>query len=123
MEEKYLLYDSINTTAVRWLTLYQRDQCKEIGILKFNNSVTHLWFLKMLENYRIFNNYSSYYINCNFWEYLRLRYIKKFKGLRRVKKNQNIALIDADVFIDELTTAFQVDVSIIGEIYEKYWSR
>lgn len=129
MEEKidlYNLYDGINTLAVRWLTYQQRTTCKTLGIHNFkSNNITHLWFLHMLENYRVFNDYNVYYIDCSFLKYIYIRFIKKFKGARRENKKDSF-MIDVDIFINELLDAFKeripnIKPTIIEEIYYKYW--
>lgn len=124
---KLKLYDSINTIAVRWLTYQQRINAKPIGIFNFDSkNITHMWFLHMLESYRIFNDYTEYYIDCGLFEYLYIRYIKKFKGARR--KRIDYVMIKVDVFIDELIESFKESVpdikpDIIEEIYKEYWGK
>ncbi len=124
---KLKLYDSINTTAVRWLTYQQKVNAKPIGISNFDSkNIMHMWFLHMLESYRVFNNYTEYYIDCGLFEYLYIRYIKKFKGARRKKKDY--VMIKVDVFINELVECFKAGVpdikpSIIKEIYKEYWGK
>lgn len=120
MDKNFNLYDSINTTAVRWLTHLQKLHCKTLGIEKFNRkNDTHIWFLHMLESYRVYNDYNCYYLDCNLFDYLYIRYIKKFKGARRMKKDG--FMINVGVFINELTEAFNTDTFIIEEIYKEYW--
>lgn len=124
---KLKLYDSINTTAVRWLTYQQRVNAKPIGIFNFDSkNITHMWFLHMLESYRVFNNYTEYYIDCGLLEYLYIKYIKKFKGARRKKKTDAV-MIKVDIFIQELIDSFEENLtlrpSIIEEIYKEYWGK
>lgn len=124
---KLKLYDSINTTAVRWLTYQQRVNAKSIGIFNFDSKdITHMWFLHMLESYRVFNNYTEYYVDCGLFEYLYIRYIKKFKGARRKKKTDAV-MIKVDIFIQELIGSFEENLalspSIIKEIYKEYWGK
>lgn len=124
---KLKLYDSINTTAVRWLTYQQRVNAKPIGIFNFDSKdITHMWFLHMLESYRVFNNYTEYYVDCGLFEYLYIRYIKKFKGARRKKKTDAV-MIKVDIFIQELIGSFEENLalspSIIKEIYREYWGK
>lgn len=129
MKEKidlFELYDSINTLAVKWLTYQHRSTCKALGIANYDSSnITHLWFLHILESYRIYNNYVCYFVDCGFFEYLYLRFIKRFKGARRKRKNEAI-MIDVDIFVDELIENFKEHVpditsSIIKRIYDEYW--
>ena len=120
MDEKFNLYDSINTMAVKWLVLLNRKQAKTLGIQKFSrHNHTHIWFLHMLESYCIYNNCDYYYIDCNIFEYFYIRFFKKFKRARRVKKDS--FMIDVKVFINELTESFNVDTFIIEEIYKEYY--
>lgn len=125
--DKFKLYDSINTTAVRWLTYQHKTNNKSLGILNFDNkNISHLWFLHMLESYRVFNDYDNYYIDCGFFKYLYIRYIKKFKGARR-KKNVDVLMINVDVFIQELIESFEenlkIEPSIVEKIYKEYWGK
>lgn len=85
-----------------------------------------MWFLHMLESYRVFNNYTEYYVDCGLFKYLYIRYIKKFKGARRKKKDY--VMIKVDVFINELVESFRESVpdikpDIIKEIYKEYWGK
>lgn len=116
------LYDSINTYAVRWLTYNAKSHGKPLGIKNFNRKNTyHMWFLHMLENYSVFNNYCDYYIDGSFVSYLYLRYIKKFKHLRYTTNSKANLMIDIDIFIKELTNAFHENANIILKIYNEYW--
>jgi len=120
MDEKFNLYDSINTMAVRWLTHLHKTRAKTLGIQKFSHhNDTHIWFLHMLESYRVYNEYDCYYVDCNIFEYLYIRFIKGFKGARRPKKDG--LMIDTRVFINELTESFGVDTFVIEEIYKEYY--
>ena len=124
---KFKLYDGVNTTAVRWLTYQHKINNKPLGIFNFDSkNISHLWFLHMLESYRVFNDYDNYYIDCDVFKYLYIRYIKKFKGARR-KKNVDALMIDVDVFIQELTKSFEenlkIEPSIVEEIYKEYWGK
>ena len=122
MEETYKLYDSINTMAVRWLTYNTEKGNKKIGIKNFKkNNIYHMWFLHMMENYSIFNNYCNYYIDGNIFIFLYLRFIKKIKHIHYKLFQRNIKMIDVRIFIDELCLSFNQDSKIIEEIYKSYW--
>lgn len=120
--DDYSLYDSINTYAVRWLTYNAKSHVKPLGIKNFNKKSTyHMWLLKMIESYSVFNNYCNYYIDGNFISYLYLRYIKKFKHLRYTINCKKNLMIEADIFIKELTESFGENPNIVLKIYNKYW--
>lgn len=121
--EKLNLYDSINTQAVRWLKYNSDAHAKPLGIKNFMRHIKrHMWLLHMLSNYNVFTGYNQcYYVDGLYQEYLYLRYIKKFKYLRYKKKKDDVLMIDAPQFIEELTCSFGKPASIIDDIYEEYW--
>lgn len=120
MEEKEKLYDAILTEGVRWLLVLQKNRefISGFGIkdVQLNNST--YGFLSIA---RIFSVYSGkFYIKTNLFKYLYLKYIKKFKFLKRPPKAE-IEYIDKDLFIKELTEYFDKSPSIIEEIYTYYY--
>lgn len=128
MEEKtYNLYDSINTTAVRWLeynTNLIQNSKSVLEILNFNRKdIRHLWMLHIFDIYSIFNGYCKYYTDSNFFTYLYLKYIKGFKRLGYHQNNINYVYVEVPAFIKELTEAFSVKSSVIDEIYNEYWRK
>ena len=122
MEKNFDLYDKINTTAVQWLTYNAKAHNKPIGIKNFfKHNLYHMWLLHMMQNYSIFNGYVNYYIEGNFFTFLYLRYIRKFKNLR-YRFNKDVLMIEVGLFVDELISCFDnVNPSIIEQMYKEYW--
>lgn len=120
MEEKEKLYDAILTEGARWL-LFLQDSRKDIagfGIKDVQLDNSTYGFLSIA---RIFSIYSGkFYIKTNWFKYLYLKYIKKFKFLKRPPKME-IEYIDKNIFIKELTGYFDKSPSIIEEIYNYYY--
>ena len=124
MEKNFKLYDSINTMTVRWLIYNNRLHNKPIGIKNFSRkNPKHMWLLYMIENYSIYNNYCDYYIQGNFFSYLYLKYIKGFKHLKYYRSYIDVLLIEADIFIKEITSSFDQNSNIIEEIYNEFWGK
>ena len=123
-KEKLNKIDLINTTAVRWLYWNFNKYNKPIGLKDFSiRNKKHLWLLYMFKNYSIINKYCNYYIKTNIFIYLYLRYIKKFKDLKLYKKYDNIVLINADIFINEIIGTFNEPANLLEEIYDLYYRR
>ena len=119
----YNHYDGVNTEAARWVLWNYKDKKKPIGIEKFNRkNKSHMWFLCILRSCRIASTYNYFYIDCNWINYLIIRYIKKFKYVRRAHGN-DVFLIDPQVFIHEICNFYKDDVSIVEKIYDEYWSK
>lgn len=58
----------------------------------------------MMESYSVFNNYEYYYLDCNIFNYLYIRYIKHFRHARHYNKIYNPLMIEVDIFISELVS-------------------
>lgn len=118
-------YDTINTIAVRWLKWNHDVMNQLIGLKYFDcKNINHLWLLNQFKNYSIYDNYNYYYIKTNIFTYLYLKYFKKFNKLKLyIKENKNIRLIEPNIFIKEILDYVQEDISIIQEIYIKYYRR
>lgn len=118
------VYDTINTTCVRWLKYLADKYDKPLCIKKFDKKdKTNLWLLEMFRHYSMFSGYCDYYIDTNIFVYLYFKYIKKFKHLKYCSNNLDLEFIDTSKFIEELTTSCHQDINIITEIYDKYYNR
>ena len=72
------------------------------------------------------------YINCNFLQYLYLKYIKKFKGLKRIKSisyfepfSIKVPILIEDIykyFSSDLFN-FEVNKNLFSDIYNTYYDR
>ena len=120
---KYQMYDAINTTAVRWLTSFADKHEAALCIKDFDiKNKHHLWLLEMLKSYSIFNNYCSYYIQSNIFIYLYLRIFKRFKHIRLYSKSKKMSFIDPAIFVEELTNCYEENPYIINAIYNAYYA-
>lgn len=120
----YGFYDSIDNTATRWLAWNQEKNGK-IGFACISaNDEKHLWLLCMARNLYTYNE-KPIYIDTSVIEYLWLRFVKKFRFLRRyrARKNKEIYSIDAIVFIEEVCKACNIVPEMIAQIYEIYYKR
>lgn len=121
MEEKEKLYDAILTEGARWMS-YQRklyiDTADGIGIRHVYLNKAYYGFLKMAE---IFATYGeSFYVGGNFFRYLYLKYIKKFRFLKWAWR-KDVVYLDYAVFLYELTNHFNKPFSIVQDIYSYYY--
>ena len=119
----YGFYDSIDNTATRWLA-WNLDKRKKLGFNYLGLDARSLWFLSMVRNLYTYCE-TSFYINSSLFTYLWLRYIKKFKFLRRYRKrkHQDVYLIDAIAFVEEVAAACNTVPETIDKIYEIYYKR
>lgn len=77
----------------------------------------------MMESYSVFNNYDYYYLDCNIFTYIYIRYIKHFRHARWRTKTYKPLMIEVDIFVSELMSWFKQDSSIIIELYNEYWGK
>ena len=120
----YGFYDSIDNTATRWLA-WNLQEHKKIGFDCINAfDPKSLWLMSMARNLYIYSK-TNFYIKSSFFDYLWLRFIKKFKFLRyyHKKKHSDVFLIDAIAFIEEVANTCNATPEIIEEIYDTYYRR
>ena len=121
MEEKEKFYDAILTTGARWLVMRYEQSPEEItalGVKKLSLNNTSYGFLALARVYQVYSG--EFCFGGNIFTYLYLKYVKKFKFLKR-PHGFTVDYIDADVFCKELCDTFNTDVSIIEEIYKHYY--
>lgn len=120
MEEKEKFYDTILTTGARWLVMrYQgMPEVNALGIKKLPLNNMSYGFLSIAQVYQVYSG--DFCFDGNIFTYLYLKYIKKFKFLKRPGKFV-VDYIDAQAFCRELCDSFGTDVHIIEEIYEHYY--
>lgn len=122
LETELNLYDNINTWAVRWLIWNAEDKKINLGIKQFNrHNKMHLWLLYMMNSYSIARGYETIYINCSFWSYLWLKYIKGLKQVQRWRIGDKALLIEPLTFAKELCKGFNEAPQITEKIYDTYW--
>ena len=120
----YGFYDSIDNTATRWLA-WNLNEHKKIGFTCLSAfDPKDLWILCIARNLYVYSE-TNFYIKASFFDYLWLRFIKKFKFLRfyRSRKHQDVFLIDTIDFVDEVTKALNTTPDTIEEIYDTYYRR
>ena len=120
----YGFYDSIDNTATRWLA-WNLNEHKKIGFTYIDGSrPQELWLLCMARNLNIYSE-KVVYIKTSLFNYLWLRFFKKFKFLRKYRKHkhQDVFLIDGIAFIEEVAEACNATVDVIADIYEIYYKR
>ena len=121
MEEKWKFYDTILTEGARWLVMRYEKLPKEVtalGVKKLPLNNMSYGFLALARVYQVYSG--EFCFGGNIFSYLYLKYIKKFKFLKRPRKFV-VDYIDVDVFCKELCHTFNTDVSIIEEIYKQYY--
>lgn len=117
----YDRYDAVNTLAARWLVWNSKERKQPLGIKQFKNkNSSHMWLLNIMNTFSIASGYVDFYLDCSFWTYLYIKYIKKFKHVKRFK-GQDVFLIEPELFISEVCSALNEHDDIVGYIYEDYW--
>lgn len=120
MEEKEKFYDTILATGARWLVMRYTElsEVTALGVKKLPLNNMSYGFLALARVYQIYSG--EFCFGGNIFTYLYLKYIKKFKFLKRPRKFV-VDYIDADIFCKELCDTFNTDISIIEEIYKYYY--
>ena len=117
----YDRYDAINTLAARWLVWNAKERKQPLGIKQFKyKDYTHMWLLNIMNSFSIASGYVDFYLDCSFWTYLYIKYIKKFKHAKKIR-NENVFLIEPAVFSAEVCEHFGEQPDIVKYIYEDYW--
>lgn len=116
-------YDMINTTATRWLAWNKKEWKNELGIYDFDvNDKSHLWLLHIFEIYGYYLD-TNYYLSCDIFTYIKLRYFKKFKRLRRNKLSIKTFDISAPQFLKDIYYNLNTSKETIEKIYNLYWEK
>lgn len=120
MEEKEKFYDTILTTGARWLVMRYTElsEITALGVKKLPLNNMSYGFLALARVYQIYSG--EFCFGGNIFTYLYLKYIKKFKFLKRPRKFV-VDYIDADIFCKELCDTFNTGISVIEEIYKYYY--
>ena len=120
--EKYELYDSINTTAMRWLAYHYDLSKKDILFYNYNDKTAFNWLLKITDIFcRTYGK--TFCVVCPTWKYLYFRYICRFKKIRRFTGQIDFFKIDVQIFIQELLKSFDTSIDTIYNIYNTYYRR
>ena len=122
MTEREKKFDVILTTGARWLAVRKKDLPYIDGFAIKNVELNNLTYC-FLSIARVYITYEgSFYIDTNLFKYLYLKYIKRFKFLKRINGNI-VDYIDVGIFLSELVNAFNEELPIIEEIYQTYYRR
>lgn len=119
----YDLYDSINTTATRWIAYhYDKSKC-DICYYNYKEiDKSFLWLLRITNDFcKIYDK--IFYVSCSWTKYIYLKYIKHFNKIKYLRAPARIFSIDVKVFIHELTRSFEVDDDFVIAIYDNYYRR
>ena len=119
--DKYNKYDAINTLAARWLVWNAKERKQPLGIKQFKSKdFTHMWLLNIMNSFSIASGYVDFYLDCPFWTYLYIKYVKKFKHAKRFK-GQDMFLIEPELFAAEVCGHFGERPDMVKYIYKNYW--
>ena len=114
------LYDAVLTEGARWLAVLQKEHRT---LVVQDESLVAPGFKFFLEIARVASTYDiDVYTAAPWWKYLWLKYIKKFKFLKRPPKT-TVFYIDAKVFMEELAKFFKLTPMECYEMYNNYGVR
>ena len=120
----YGFYDSIDNTAARWLA-WNLEGKDSIGFTCINGvDESNLWLLSIARHLYTYSE-KPIYLDCNWIDYLWIKYILRFKFVKHYnkRKNNNVFLIDAIEFIKEIADNFKINEKTLEEIYDVYYRR
>ena len=113
------LYDElINKTSINIFTL-SKDK-NGIYLSNFNPSnKNHRYFLQVVRTVNMITN-KQIYLDMKLFPYLKFKIFTKSKDVLRGKIENGINI---DEVLSFMSDSLQIDNSIFGEIYEKYWRK
>lgn len=116
---KLKLYDElINKTSINIFTL-SKDK-NGIYLSNFNPSnKNHRYFLQVARTVSMITN-KQIYLDMKLFPYLKFKIFTKSKDILRGKIENGINI---DEVLSFMSDSLQIDNSIFGEIYEKYWRK
>lgn len=116
---KLKLYDElINKTSINIFTL-SKDK-NGIYLSNFNPSnKNHRYFLQVARTVSMITN-KQIYLDMKLFPYLKFKIFTKSKDVLRGKIENGINI---DEVLSFMSDSLQIDNSIFGEIYEKYWRK
>lgn len=120
MEEKRKIYDTILTEGARWLAVLAQN---EKNCLIINDDKMDISYKCFLEIARITSNYGiEFYSRAPWYKYFYLKYIKRFKFLKRPPSTSGYYINPAS-FMDELLDFLSQPLDILYELYNEYYRR
>lgn len=116
---KLKLYDElINKTSINIFTL-SKDK-NGIYLSNFNPSnKNHRYFLQVARTVSMITN-KQIYLDMKLFPYLKFKIFTKSKDVLRGKIENGINI---DEVLSFMSDSLQIDNSIFGEIYDKYWRK
>ena len=113
------LYDElINKTSINIFTL-SKDK-NGIYLSNFNPSnKNHRYFLQVARTVSMITN-KQIYLDMKLFPYLKFKIFTKSKDILKGKIENGINI---DEVLSFMSDSLQIDNSIFGEIYEKYWRK
>ena len=119
MEEKYKLYDSINTTAMRWLAHLAKEHV--VAIVYDNSSNEEFQWVLILSQYLSKLYDCEFYFISSLKDFIYFKFIKKFYFLKRASKRNTYFEIKPHTFVKEIQDYFNINYNIIDQIYNNYY--
>lgn len=116
---KLKLYDElINKTSINIFTL-SKDK-NGIYLSNFNPSnKNHRYFLQVARTVSMITN-KQIYLDMKLFSYLKFKIFTKSKDVLKGKIENGINI---DEVLSFMSNSLQIDSSIFGKIYEKYWRK
>ena len=116
---KLKLYDElINKTSINIFTL-SKDK-NGIYLSNFNpTNKNHRYFLQVARTVSMITN-KQIYLDMKLFPYLKFKIFTKSKDILKGKIENGINI---DEVLSFMSDSLQIDNSIFGEIYEKYWEK
>lgn len=118
------LYDNINTMAARWLVWNSKERKQPLGIKNFTRkNKIHLWLLWVMISFSVATGYKDFYLDCSWFDYFYIRYIKRIKHIKKMNGIVDVFLIEPELFAKEVCERFDMDSKTVEDIYDMYWSK
>ncbi|MDV3427648.1 MAG: hypothetical protein LIR50_11610 [Bacillota bacterium] len=117
----YKKFDTVNTTACRWLMYNRTARGVELGLKYVNlRDKSHLWFIRTFCNYSTFSQ--NLIFTKNFIIYIYIKYILHVRAIRfKLSDSNRICFIEVPQFIKEVEESF--GKGITEQIYNTYYRR
>lgn len=125
MNETLDLYDKINTTGVSWLRWNAHERHQKLGIKDFDvHNEIHLWLLRLMNVYQISfadTKTDPIYLQCGIIDFIQVQKYKIKNIKRYTKKNDEVFLIEPELFAREVCQNYDKAAEYVKEIYNTYW--
>lgn len=120
-EERLRLYDEI--IAATYANIYSLSKQGNIKLKDFCfDFSSHRVFLEVSCMVGYLAN-KEIYVQCSFWDFLKIKFTKKDKHIHRIKPTKFIEGIDIHEVASFEAKAFGKDLEVFKEIYETYYKK